>query len=135
MMNEETESMPWARMFFLSQQQDRDLWRLTLKGKLSVEDHPSKRQRSEELIQECPTRATISYWPDSPEAYQLLMPRQILAAGGDATNCTESPQEVVERRIEVLKSANQSEDSWRNIVDGRDPNNFCSKSEIFEVRQ
>ena len=63
------------------------------------------------------------------------MPRQILAAGGDATKCTESPQEVVEQRIKVLKAANQSEDSWRNIVAGRDPNNFCSKSEIFEVRQ
>jgi hypothetical protein len=100
------------------------------------EEHPPKRQRIEELTQErLNTRATLSYWPDSPEAYQLFMPWQILAVGGDASNCSESPQEVVEQRIKVLKSANHSKDSWRNIVASRDPNNFCSKSEIFEVRQ
>ena len=47
----------------------------------------------------------------------------------------ESPQEAVERCITLLKSCHNSEESWRNVVKGRDADNFCSKVEIFEIRQ
>ena len=98
-----------------------------------IEGSPSKRQRTEEPHQEA---KQLSYWPDSPEAYQLFKPRQgVLSTGQETYDGSENPQEAVERRIEILKSANQSEDGWRNIIAGRDPKNFCSKTEIFEVRQ
>ena len=52
------------------------------------------------------------------------------------TVCNESPQEaVLERRIRVLKSVYKGEDSWRNVEIGRDADNFCTKAEIFKIRQ
>ena len=48
---------------------------------------------------------------------------------------TESSQEALERRISELQAVNEIEDSWRAIVKGGDPDNCCTKAEIFEVRQ
>ncbi len=47
----------------------------------------------------------------------------------------ESPQEMVERCLATLQVVQESEDSWRGVVKGGDPDNFCSKREIFEVWQ
>jgi hypothetical protein len=84
--------------------------------------------------------STTSYWPYSPEAYQLFWPSSrsggdTLLVGGDSRSITETPQEALERRILVLQSVNKREDSWRNVIIGRDVDNFCSKTEIFEIRQ
>jgi hypothetical protein len=35
----------------------------------------------------------------------------------------------------MLQSVNETENGWRNVVDGRDPKNFCSANDIFIVRQ
>ncbi len=37
-------------------------------------------------------------------------------------------------RIELLQSVNRSENGWRNVIEGRDPDNLCSPSDIFAVR-
>ena len=49
--------------------------------------------------------------------------------------CNESPHETLERRIRVLQSVHKGEDCWRSVSLGRDANNFCTKAEIFEIRQ
>ena len=69
---------------------------------------------------------SCSYWPSSPEAYYLFKPR---------ADSGETPQEAVERRIQLLQSVHKHEDSWRNVIVGRDADNFCTKAEIVEVRQ
>ena len=89
---------------------------------------------------------SASYWPESPEAHQLFQPRGDNSVSGTSAICddsstpvptivVETPQEALERRIGLLKSVHESEDSWRNVVKGRDADNFCSKGEIFEIRQ
>ncbi|KAI2490640.1 hypothetical protein MHU86_23939 [Fragilaria crotonensis] len=52
----------------------------------------------------------------------------------DTTNL-ESPQEALERRIIQLQAVHESEDRWRAIVKGGDPDNICTKAEVFEIRQ
>jgi hypothetical protein len=50
--------------------------------------------------------------------------------------CNESPHEAVERRIRVLQSVHKGEDYWRNVILGRDADNFCTKADgIFKIRQ
>jgi hypothetical protein len=96
------------------------------------EDRSSKRQRIGELP--CQHDAAKSYWLDSPKVYQQFKPRGFVP-GYDASNCNENPLEAAQRSIQLLNSANSCEDAWRSIISGWDPNNFCSKTEIFEVRQ
>ena len=111
---------------------------------------PQKRPRIE-MSEFC----AMSYWPDSPEARQVFQPRNLirsrraytttLSPGVTETETEsdesfmslhESAQEAVERRIELLKSVNESEEGWRNvIVVGRDADDYCTKREIFEIRQ
>jgi hypothetical protein len=102
-------------------------------------ESPKKRQRREDDT----AASSLSYWPFSPEAYHFLFkPRSGTgnAVGGSdrgSTSATsnESPQEALERRIQILQSVHKSEDSWRNVIIGRDADNFCTKAEIFEIRQ
>ena len=47
----------------------------------------------------------------------------------------ETAQEAVKQRIKLLQSVHESDEGWRNIIMGRDVDNFCSKHEIFEIRQ
>ena len=70
----------------------------------------NKRQRLDSASGSC------SYWPASPEAYQLFRPRDSIDTGGSSNNSTdtiasESPQEAVERRITRLQAVYESEDS------------------------
>jgi hypothetical protein len=69
--------------------------------------------------------------------YQLFKPRQgVTSAGKEMTHdCSESPQEAVEHQIQRLQSVNMSEDGWRNVGVGRDADNFCTKAEVFQIRQ
>ncbi|KAI2489704.1 hypothetical protein MHU86_24871 [Fragilaria crotonensis] len=116
-------------------------------GAEAIEEQPSPQKRPR-LEQREEGTALISYWPDSPEARQLFRPRRTTttrastaAAVTDndadvATLCiNETAQEAVRRRIRLLQSVHDSEDGWRNILIGRDEDNFCSKVEIFEIRQ
>jgi hypothetical protein len=77
------------------------------------------------------------YWPESREAYQLFRPREYSGVDvvSDSTDAptTESPQEALECCIVQLQAVHASEDSWRGIVKGGDPNNVCTKAEVFEI--
>ncbi|KAI2493715.1 hypothetical protein MHU86_20819 [Fragilaria crotonensis] len=88
--------------------------------------------------------STFSYWPESPEAYLLFKPRRefvsVFDSAQNATTSTtmeyiETPQEALERRILQLKAVHESENSWRCVVQGGDPDNYCTKTEIYEIRQ
>jgi hypothetical protein len=105
------------------------------------EEFQGKRQRLEMAASSC------SYWPASLEAFHQLFSSRgpsFRGGGGVGSNSTtlvetmildESPQTTEERRITALKAVNESADSWRGVVKGGDPDNFCSKTEIFEIRQ
>lgn len=101
-----------------------------------VQESPNKRQRVENVTATC-----SYYWPESPEAYQLFRPRQSSGDGGrrasDSTDTTtiQSPQEAVERRIIQLQAVHESTEGWRGVVKGGDADNYCTKTEIFEIRQ
>jgi hypothetical protein len=102
----------------------------------SIEDQgpsPSKRQRTDAPLDS--RSNTTTYWA-SPEAHSLFCPRR--RSGGSVSGvsvCNESPHETLERRIRVLQSVHKGEDCWRNVILGRDADNFCTKAEIFEIRQ
>ena len=49
--------------------------------------------------------------------------------------CNETAKEAVQRRIKLLQSVHATEDGWRNVVLGRDNNSYCTKLEVFEIRQ
>ena len=54
---------------------------------------------------------------------------------GGTSVCNETAKEAVERRIRLLQSVHTSEDGWKNVIIGRDENNYCTKLEIFAIRQ
>ena len=85
---------------------------------------PLKRQRVDSVVD-----LSCLYGPESPEAYQLFRPREYCGGGGTMT--IESPQEALERRIIQLQAVQESEDSWRGIVKGGDPDNVCTKAVLL----
>jgi hypothetical protein len=106
------------------------------------QESPNKRQRVHNVA-----AGAFAYWPESPEAYHLFRPRRE-CSGGSATTSTpssttadttmayiESPKEALQHRILQLQAVHESEDSWRGVVKGGDPDNYCTKIEIFEIRQ
>ena len=98
---------------------------------------PQKRQRTDGNTA---VFCAVSYWPYSPEAYQLFRPRRGGSSGvgsyRDNMASAESPKEAVERRNKQLQSVHKTEDSWRNVVIvGRDADNYCTKAKVFEIRQ
>ena len=123
---------------------------------------PNKRPRREEEVleaeenhhnQQQPTKNTaVLYWPDSPEACQVFQPTSTSrcastrrrrrgsssaapVGNADTTPEYETAKEALERRIRLLQSANESEDGWRNVIMGRDVDNYCTKLEILQIRQ
>jgi hypothetical protein len=103
---------------------------------------PNKRPRLESE----PQPQELQYWPNSPEARQVFKPitaacnrkRRTAAGGNSVTTSTlinETAQEALERRIKVLQSVHEDEQGWRNVVMGRDSDNYCTKLDIFEIRQ
>ena len=53
----------------------------------------------------------------------------------ETMNTDKSPQEMVESCITALQAVHETEGSWRGVVKGGDPDNFCTKNEIFKIRQ
>ena len=104
-------------------------------GEEREEQSDSKRQRMESL------RVSLSYWPSSHEACQLFLPNSRNGTSDSAdesdsdSSCIETAQEALERRIVKLQAVHDTEDSWRSIVKGGDPDNYCTKTEVFEIRQ
>ena len=112
-------------------------------------DQPSPKKRPRIEIVEAPESIAQSYWPDSPEARQVFKPttgrsgnrvRRSAASGvgvgeSSAVLDDETAKEALERRITLLQLVNTLEDGWRNVVMGRDINNYCTKVDIFEIRQ
>ena len=41
---------------------------------------------------------------------------------------------LLKQRVERLQLVNSSENGWRNVIHGRDPENLCSQSDIFALR-
>ncbi|KAI2493982.1 hypothetical protein MHU86_20556 [Fragilaria crotonensis] len=114
----------------------------------AINEQPSPQKRPRLEHREEDSVVPMSYWPDSPEARRLFRPTRITRAltpppavstdndGGEARQCSnETAHEAVKRRIGLLQSVHDCEDGWRNILIGRDENNFCTKVEIFEIRQ
>ncbi len=93
---------------------------------------PQKRPRLEQTREDV---ATISYWPDSPEARQLFRPRRRVLEPAAVVDDDGTARETVRQSIGLLQSVHDSQDGWRNILIRRDENNFCSKVEIFEICQ
>ena len=99
---------------------------------------PNKRPKIEEST---PQQSIMSYWPDSPEARQVFRPRTTrrrmrTAVGSDedgntAMLCGESAKLAVERRIKLLQTVREKEDSWQNIAMGRDKENFAQRSRFL----
>jgi hypothetical protein len=91
-----------------------------------LKELPSKRQRLLEILS--------YWWPKSAEAYYMFRPR-----GYDNRSSTtiagETPQDALNCRILLLQSVHSHEDKWRNVVVGRDADNFCTRTEIANIRQ
>ena len=79
----------------------------------------NKRQRTVDSVHQ-----QTNYW-QSREAELLFHP---LETDGDA-------KDTIQRRVKMLQSVHETENGWRNVMDGRDPKDFCSKTDIFIVRQ
>ncbi|KAI2513104.1 hypothetical protein MHU86_1396 [Fragilaria crotonensis] len=92
----------------------------------TLEESPCKRQRLHDMS---------AYWPRSPEAYHLFRPRGFNNRGSSTPIDAETPQEALKRRILLLQSVHSHEDNWRNVVVGRDADNFCTRTEIANIRQ
>ena len=84
----------------------------------------SKRQRTDAHITPCTLNHQTTYW-ESPEAIKLF----------GSNEASEDAKDTLQRRVKQLQSVNETEDGWRNAVDGRDPDNLCSRNDIFEIRQ
>ena len=113
-----------------------------------VEDSPPrKRLRLEEIEEEL---TEMSYWPNSPEARRLFQPSlssstalQVEGVQHNMTDLTdttrrvdyETAKEALLRKIKLLRTVQQSVEGWRTIIIGRDEGNYCTKTEIFEIRQ
>ena len=70
------------------------------------------------------TIADQSFW-ESPEAAKLFRPK-------DDDNTVE---ETLTRRIKTLSAAVATSEGWRAVVEGRDPDDVCTDSDINAIRQ
>jgi hypothetical protein len=67
----------------------------------------------------------LSYW-NSQDACNLF--------GVKLHTPLDDARDLLKVRVELLQSVNRSENGWRNVIEGRDPDNLCSQSDIFAVR-
>ncbi|KAI2488670.1 hypothetical protein MHU86_6071 [Fragilaria crotonensis] len=109
-----------------------------------VEQSPSKRARIGDTgaaaVMIAADASSSSYWPCSPEAYRVFKPPKKHGTtncedGNDTDFDSETPMEALQRRIVLLQSVHEEENNWRNVVQGRDIDNVCTKAEICAVRQ
>jgi hypothetical protein len=89
-------------------------------GESSSDIPDAKRVKRQTAAEEIASR---SYWL-SDEAICLFAPKG-----------NETADEALEQRIEILGWATGSNEGWREIVKGHDPDNLCSDNDIFELRQ
>ena len=109
-----------THLSFRRQEQDVDSTSV-LASSVGVETDANKDEQESNNKQQrldC-TSGSCSYWPASPDAYQLFRPRDsINTSSGSSNNSTDtitisSPQEAVERCITRLQAVYAGEDSWR----------------------
>ncbi|KAI2499988.1 hypothetical protein MHU86_14511 [Fragilaria crotonensis] len=72
----------------------------------------------------------FSYW-DSREAYNLFGGQNARAFGEVEGHNT---KDTLEHHIKILKSVSEDQNGWRNVVEGRDPDNLCTALDIFMLR-
>lgn len=53
----------------------------------------------------------------------------------DGKTWMEDALDGLDRKIEKLQKVNQTQEGWRNVVEGRDPENKCSEFQIMVIRQ
>jgi len=119
----------WAKEV---QAQETNLLRCTRSlGEAALEENsiPAKRlhQVPEEEMQTMPAvhhMSSETYW-DSSEARKLFG-----AFDGDQNVLI-----TLDRKIEKLCSVNQTVDGYQSVIHGHDPQNICTQSQIFEIRQ
>jgi len=66
--------------------------------------------------------STQTYW-DSSESRRLF----------GAYEEDQNTLIAINRKIEKLRSVNQTVDGYRNVVEGRDPRNICTQTQIFQI--
>jgi hypothetical protein len=104
------------------------------------QSQPNKRPRLESE----PQPQERQYWPNIPEARQVFKPisadcnrRRRTAAGGNSvttsTLIVETAKKVLGRRIQGLQLVHVDKQGWRNVVMGRDSNNYSTMLDIFEI--
>ena len=104
------------------------------------QSQPNKRPRLESE----PQPQERQYWPNIPEARQVFKPisadcnrRRRTAAGGNSVTTStlilETAKKVPGRRIQGLQLVHVDKQGWRNVVMGRDSNNYSTMLDIFEI--
>ena len=68
-----------------------------------------------------------SYW-NSQDASNLF------GGGLQLGTRLDDVRDLLKLRVELLQSVNRVESGWQNVIQGRDPENLCSPSDIFAVR-
>jgi hypothetical protein len=71
------------------------------------------------------TLLLASYW-NSQDACKLF--------GVQLNAPFDDVRDFLKLRVELLQSVNSSETGWRNVIQGRDPDDLCSRSDIFAIR-
>jgi len=90
-----------------------------------TETQAAKRQRTQRTVHITPASiANQSYWEN--EVAERCFGKK---------DDDDSVQDAIERRISILRSANETVEGWRHVVVGRDPDNLCSSHDIHAIRQ
>jgi hypothetical protein len=68
----------------------------------------------------------LSYYWSSQDAHKLF--------GAKPNSLFDDVRDMIKAWVELLQSVNCTENGWRNVIEGRDPENLCSPTDIFAVR-
>jgi hypothetical protein len=90
-----------------------------------TETQAAKRQRTQQTVHVTP--ASI--------ANQLYWENEVAERCFGKKDDDDSVQDAIERRISILRSANETVAGWRHVVVGRDPDNLCTSHNIHAIRQ
>lgn len=90
-----------------------------------TETQAAKRQRTQQTVHVTPASiANQSYWEN--EVAERCFGKK---------DDDDSVQDAIERRVSILRSANETVEGWRHVVVERDPDNLCSSHDIHVIRQ
>jgi hypothetical protein len=91
------------------------------------EESPTKRQCTDTTSRKVtPEEIQKETFFDSDAAFRLFKPDE---------DKDSDPESCLKHRIGILRNVNVHVDGWRYVVKGRDPDNLCSDSDVFAIRQ